>query len=393
MKSRLLLFLILLSFIPSVLKSQNDDSTQVYLITCAPGVQTYSIYGHSALRVIMPYKGSDMVYNWGVFDFATPNFAWRFAKGRLNYMLAARPFDSFLQDYFYEQRSVYQQKINLEPFEIRILLSLLEENLKPENLNYRYDFFYDDCSTRIRDIIEKSTGFKFIYPPEQNKDLQTFRQKVGEYQRPYPWLEFGIDLIMGTPGDKKASFRDQMFLPIDLQNNMSEIVINRSGKIVPLLQNPVTVLDFPAPEVKSNFITSPIFIFSLLLIIVILLSAQKNNRIISRVMDMCIYSVYALLAIMIFFFNFFTDHLQMKWNLNIMLLSPFVIFAFISLILNKEWVIWYRLTFIFSLLYIAILLIFPEGFNNAFLPLALIIAVRSSARSLFSWNPLTISTI
>ena len=128
------------------------------------------------------------------------------------------------------------------------LLNLISENLKPENVKYRYDFFYDDCSTRIRDLLEKSIGSKLLYPPAETKNLPTFRDKVGEYQKDYMWLKLGIDLIMGIPADKKASLRDQMFLPFDLQRGLSEAVINRGNKMIPLLQNPVSVIEFDLPD-------------------------------------------------------------------------------------------------------------------------------------------------
>ena len=156
------------------LKSQEEPEAEVYLITCGPGTETYSIYGHSAIRIVMPGNNSDTVYNWGVFDFSTPNFAWKFAKGRLMYMLVAYPFSSFLEEYFLEDRWVEAQKLNLEPDEIERLFLLITENLKPENVKYRYDFFYDNCSTRIRDIIEKAVGNKLLYPPQETGRLPSF---------------------------------------------------------------------------------------------------------------------------------------------------------------------------------------------------------------------------
>src|SRR5512141_1421870 len=113
--------------------SQLSNDTTAYLLTCGPGTETYSIYGHSALRIIIREKNSDTVYNWGVFDFDTPNFAWKFAKGRLDYMIAAESLKSFLGVYFFEQRYVHSQKINLEANEVKKLAELINENLRPEN--------------------------------------------------------------------------------------------------------------------------------------------------------------------------------------------------------------------------------------------------------------------
>lgn len=383
----LLLPFLLISFLDT--RAQSSGVTEVFLITCGPGTETYSIYGHSALRVRVMDENTDLVYNWGVFDFSTPNFVWKFAKGRLDYMLATEPFDRFLQGYFYEQRWVQSQKINLEPDEISYLMGLINENLKPENLKYRYDFFYDDCSTRIRDLLEKTLKDKLTYPMEESRKLPTFREKVGEYQRLYPWLDFGIDLIMGTPGDKKANLRDRMFLPLDMQKGLTGALINRNGRMIPLLQNPETVLEFGPPVVKQHFFTSPIFVFSFVLILIIIFFAIIRNAKITRAADIVIFLIFTLLSFMMIFFNFFTDHIEMKRNLNILWLSPFVIFCLASVILKKDWRIWFRIVFYLCLVSFFIQLAYSHAFNNGFVPLLLILMLRSSARAGFSWNPLS----
>lgn len=383
-----LVFAILASF--ANLFSQVTENVSVYLITCGPGTATYSIYGHSALRIVIPERNSDLVYNWGVFDFATPNFVWKFAKGRLDYKLGVISFDRFQEEYFLEQRWIQSQKINLEPDETNILFGLIAENLKPENLNYRYDFFYDDCSTRIRDLLEKSLGSKLTYPPDDKKDVPTFRDLVGKYQRPFPWLKFGVDLLMGTPGEKKASYRDKMFLPLDMQKGLSDALINRDSRLISLLQNPETVLDFETPVVKQRFFISPVFIFSLAFILLVIFFALNRNKTVVKVTDIVIFSIFSLLSLLMIFFGFFTDHQQMKWNLNIIWLSPFVILCLAGVILNKEWLTWFRIVFALCILSFIIQLIVPPAFNQAFIPLILILILRSSARAGFSWNPLSV---
>jgi hypothetical protein len=339
------------------------------------------------LRVVIPDQKSDVVYNWGVFDFDTPNFVWKFAKGRLNYKLAESSFNTFLQIYLYENRSVWSQKINLYQSETYALMALIKENLKPENIYYRYDFFYDDCSTRIRDLIEKAVGSKLFYPPDVTRTIPTFREKVGEYQKIYPWLKMGIDLIMGTPGDKKASFRDRMFLPIDLQKNLSQAVINRDHKMIPLLQPAQTVLEFNPPYVRQRLYTAPFFVFSLIFILILFLSSLLKKSRLINIMDIVIFSAFSLLSVLMIFFNFFTDHQQMRMNLNIIWLNPFIIICLICLLFNKQGQLWFRLTFILSAVFATLIIIVPSAINNAFVPVILILALRSSARGNFSWNP------
>ena len=387
MKKILLSFLFLMLLFQSGVFSQTPGDTVVYLLTCGAGTETYSIYGHSALRVVIPATKTDTVYNWGVFDFNTPNFVWKFAKGRLNYMLDADPLQRFLRSYYFEKRYVLSQRINLNSNETRKLIALINENFKPENRRYRYDFFYDDCSTRIRDLFEKSIGEKLLYPPAETGKLPTFRQMVGKYQHPFPWLNFGIDLIMGSPGEKKASFRDRMFLPIDMKNELSQAVINREGKMIPMLRNPDIILDFDALVIKQNFFLSPVCVFTLLFILILLsplLKSRKSNNLI----DIVVFSIYSILALMMIFFNFFTDHQQMKWNLNIVWLNPFILACLVTLILKRAGTVWFRIVFFITVFFMVLHLFLPQSFNFANYPLILILLVRSSLRAGFEWNPL-----
>ena len=135
--------IILLAFLPSLSFSQEVGVADVYLLTCGPGEEVYSVYGHSALRIVIPEKNIDLVYNWGVFDFSTPNFAWRFARGHLDYSLGVSSYESFLREYYMEKRWVTEQRININSEQTAKLFELITENLKPENINYRYDFFYE----------------------------------------------------------------------------------------------------------------------------------------------------------------------------------------------------------------------------------------------------------
>ncbi|HOO99231.1 MAG TPA: DUF4105 domain-containing protein [Bacteroidales bacterium] len=391
MKRIILLICVILGSSSAGLLSQGVQDTSVYLITCGPGTETYSIYGHSALRVEMPHRNIDMVYNWGVFDFSTPNFAYKFARGKLQYMLDSDDFTRFLQIYMFEKRWVQAQKINLTSAEKKYLMELVTENLKPENKKYLYDFFYDDCSTRIRDLLEKVIGTNLRYQPSPDTRREaSFRFLTGSYQRPYPWLDLGIDMLMGTPSDKKASDRDRMFLPIEMQKELSRAVVMREGKMVPLLQNPVTVIDFPDPVVKSSLITHPLLVTSLLFIALIILFALVRNRNVIKTADIIIFSVYSILALLMVFTNFITDHQQMKYNLTMLWISPFIPVCLLALILNRDWVIVFRLVFILSLLSFVIVTLFPNIANTAFVPLILIILLRSSARSEFTWNPFTV---
>jgi hypothetical protein len=389
MKSRYLLFIFLAH--SQFLISQEAPRAEIYLLTCGPGTEIYSVYGHSALRIVIPYKGTDLVYNWGVFDFDTPNFGWKFANGRLNYMLGVYPYDRFLRDYFQEQRWVLAQKLNIEDEETEKLFSLIADNLKPENIEYRYDFLYDDCSTRIRDLIEKAVGENLLYPPERPaKELKTFRFLTGEYEKGYPWTKLGIDLLLGSPNDKKATFRNRMFLPIDLKNGLSELLIRRNGKMIPLLTDPLTVVDFESPVLKENLFTAPPFVFSAILILLIIFTGLVRKKTANTILDILLFFIFSILSILMIFFNFFSEHNQLKWNLNIIWLNPFILVCLVSLLSGRNWMSWFRLVFFLSALFLALLIILPQQINNAFVPVIIILILRSSVRAGFEWNPLTL---
>lgn len=366
------------------MKAQDNDTT-FYLLTCGPGTELYSIYGHTALMVVTGKK--DAVYNWGVFDFDTPNFGWRFAKGRLDYMVDSGRLQDFLRTYFHEQRFVLSQKINLLPGEKRWLMELITENLEPENKYYRYDFFYDDCSTRIRDLLEKVTNKGLVYPDEVESDIPTFRDMIGKYQKPYPWLQFGIDLLVGSEAEKKANVRDRMFLPVDMMDGLTETYVDRNGDRQKLLEPAIPLLDFIPPEIKPSFFTSPLLVFSLILLLTAFLTIRFYNSSVNNLIDYFFFFIFASIAVLMIFFNFFSDHDQLRRNYNIIWLNPFIIAAFISVLANRGTRTWFRIVFVMTCLFLLMHLFLPQAFNPANYPLILIIMLRSYVRSEFAGDP------
>jgi hypothetical protein len=391
MKRILSIAILALSVFFTLTGSEQPADTSVYLLTCASGNETYSLWGHSALRVVIPAEKTDRVYNWGVFDFNTPNFAWKFAKGRLNYMLGVYNYDVFIRDYYLESRSVISQKVNLTQVEKLRLMILLGENMKPENRNYRYDFLYDNCSTRIRDIIEKLIGDKLIYPPDEPERTPTFRDQINIYTKAAPWTKMGIDLLVGTPADKKAYFRNRMFLPNDLHRGLTAAVINRDRRMVPLLQGAETLLDFPSIESRPSLYSSPIMVFTLLFILLVFLSAKFRFSSVMTYIDIAIFLIFSLIAVVMVFFSFFTDHVETRLNLNILWFNPFLLLCLWSVIKRKSDFLWFRIVFFAGLIFIPLIIILPGAINASFMPVIFILLLRSSARAGFGWNPFSSS--
>lgn len=198
-------------------------------------------------------------------------------------------------------------------------------------------------------------------------------------------------MLMGTPGEKGATFRDRMFLPEDLQRNLTQTVVNRDRRMVSLLTSSETILDFPPPDVKPGFFTSPIFVFSLLFIFIVILSAWLKDSVVINYIDIAIFLAFSVLSLLMIFFNFFTDHLQMRLNLNIIWFNPIIIFCLYPLITGKKNHIFFRIVFLLTLLFIPIIIIIPNALNSSFVPVIFILLLRSSARSGFQWNPLNLT--
>ncbi|MCU0378025.1 MAG: DUF4105 domain-containing protein [Bacteroidales bacterium] len=352
------------------------DSAEVYLITCAPGNESYSIYGHTALRVVIREHNIDVVYNWGIFDFSTPNFVLRFAKGRLDYMLGAYSYDRFVNEYRSEERAVWSQKINLTAAEKERLFVLINENLKPENIKYRYDFFFDNCATRVRDILVASATDTIIFPEKERKDRASFRQLIDPHQKVLPWLDFGADMLLGLQADRKATTADEMFLPIFLKENMSSSQIVHDGVTEPLLEEAVIVADFPGISMKGIRVWIPQFVLYAVLLFVLLVTFVLGIPFLVRFLDIILFIIYSVIAILLIFTNFWSEHDALHFNLVLLGINPILPVLLFYILVQRKAVALNRIALTVSLLWIPASLIAGQGINPALIPLVLIIMVR-----------------
>ncbi|MBU3676979.1 MAG: DUF4105 domain-containing protein [Chitinophagaceae bacterium] len=194
-----------------------DVRLQVSIITCGPGHDLYSVYGHSAVRIVDSTRGTDKVYNYGTFDFSDPEFYWKFTRGKLLYYLSVESYEGFVRNYDQEGRSVYEQILNLNRNDALAIQNFLETNTLPENKYYRYDFLFDNCSTRIRDIFPKLMGERFSFGIAMSDDSLSFRELLDVYERNIHWERFGINLLLSSTVDRRMKGYESMFLPDYLQ--------------------------------------------------------------------------------------------------------------------------------------------------------------------------------
>lgn len=379
MKTKIFL-IFLFSLVNISLVNAQNSTTEVYLLTCDPGPESYTMYGHSALRLYDSLSGTDVVYNWGVFDFSTPNFNLKFASGRLNYRLAAYSYNNFLGEYRPTKRSVYSQRLYIPDEELLKLKILLNENLKPENVYYKYDFFRDNCSTRIRDIIEEVYGDKLVYPEEEGETDVTFRQRIDEFQRGVLWMDAGIDLLLGSPADEKCDFRESMFLPQYLMENLSQAHIIDGDRRVMLLGPTEMIFDYERPVFDTGLLKQPWFWLSVAFLVIFLFTIFIRNRFLQNAFDLVFWTVLTALALLMIFLNYITDHEAMGQNFNMIWLNPLIPLAYYG-ILSKYKISWFwRTQIALSVIFMLVIVLISQSINPAFIPVILIIIIRSYYR-------------
>lgn len=261
-----LLTLYLLIFSNGQAIASGNDSIRLSLLTCAPGEEIYSLFGHTAIRYEDPANGIDAVFNYGLFSFNTPNFILRFSLGETDYQLGATDYARFAAEYAFDGRSVWQQTLNLSKEEKAELIRLLQENYLPENRVYRYNFFYDNCATRPRDKIEESIDGKVIYPAEPQDGSLSFRDIVHQYCKGHPWARFGIDLCIGSEADRPITQRQMMFAPFYLMDAFAGAQIVHDSVQRPLVSGKELIVDALPEEEEGGWMPTP-FQCSLLLFI------------------------------------------------------------------------------------------------------------------------------
>jgi hypothetical protein len=374
-------FLGFLLIVASFCQAQSlSESSTISLLTASPGEELYSTFGHSAIRVQDPASDLDVVFNYGVFDDREPNFYFRFTRRKVDYFLSMSNFDSFIRGYVLENRSIVEQILNLDANRRRQLYALLLENFKPENRFYRYDFFFDNCATRIRDLIPEAFGkdFSYNYPEDWLNGELTFRNLIDLYLTNHHWSDFGIDLALGLPTDDIATPSDYMFLPDYLMEGFATATIVHDGALQPLVLSTREILprtDIPA----AVFFMSPMKVCWGIFVITLLLSTYgyKHNKVYGW-FDVIFFSAIGLVGWIVFFLDFLTDHIATKENLNMLWAVPLHLPLFLF---------WRKLPWNFRKYYLSICLgidliiisfwwVFPQNYHAAFIPLILALSVR-----------------
>lgn len=300
-----------------------EDSVAISLLTCAPGNEVYSLYGHTAIRITNLTQGTDIAVNYGMFSFHKPFFILRFIFGLTDYEMGIVPYEIFREEYLREGRNVYQQTLNLTDNEKKAIIKAIERNYEPQNREYRYNYFYDNCTTRARDILISNINGHVVYSADSTAEYPSYRELIHQNNIESRWARLGNDLLLGVKADKKTDLTEQQFLPLNLEKNFEHAkIINTDSTTRPLLTNSNVVVDTTPIKTVPSFPLTPLecawILCSLTALITIYEWWKKGNF---WLFDTLLLIVTGCGGVLLFLM-LFSQHPTTSTNLQILLLNP-----------------------------------------------------------------------
>ncbi len=377
MKKVILFTLLLVSTLTQAQNLQLKETAQISIITLGPTpTELYAAFGHSAIRVYDADQQLDLAYNYGVFDFDQSNFYLNFARGFLYYKLGVYSYPDFRNHYISHNRFVHEQILALTVDQKQRIFDYLEWNAKPENQTYRYDYFYNNCATKIRDVLAETLKDDLKFDGSFITTKYTIRELTDLYLEPQPWGDLGIDICLGLPMDKRASAYEYMFLPDYIENSFDHATLNS----VPAVKEKTSVYE-ATPEATIFSLFHPWIVFGGFLLITIVLSYfDWNRKKLSKWFDVLVFSVVGWIGLLLLLLWIATDHQAAAKNFNLLWAFPIHAFAAIFLFRKKSqpWLIKY---FFVTAILLAIVSIFwfalPQQLNVFLLPVVVALMMRA----------------
>lgn len=310
-----------------------SDSSRISMLTCSPGTETYSKYGHSAIRVVDEACNMDWTFNYGVFSFNTDNFYLRFIQGQTYYQLSIEQTYDFIVSSAYIGRTTYEQQLDLTQEQKQALFNALMLNYEPQNRKYLYNFVFDNCATRpyhlLSRVLEQSGDT--LINDDFYKRTNTFRERITYYSEQNSWSGFGINLLFGKDADKTMTTQERLFLPEELMDYIA-YATTQNGKSICQANNT------EAFEIEHKpFWCSPdmmVIIVCIVLICLTIYDFQRKKQ--SWWADGVIFSLAALLGIVLVYLSYFSIHPLVKNNYNLLLINPLLLFLPIAMIIKKS---------------------------------------------------------
>ena len=354
-----------------------SENSKISVLTCSEGEELYSAFGHSSLRVFDPDNNIDLVFNYGTFDFNTPNFYLKFANGKLNYKLSVSKYKYFLPEYFRESRNVTEQVLNLNLKNRQQIFDALIINYQPENRFYKYDFFYDNCATRIYDIISDNIDVNIILDNNFNDSI-TFRKYLHHYLDNSPWIETGLNMILGLPADKIATLKESTYLPDFLLEVLQHAKIQNDEGTVGLIKEEIELLDFTDKQIKEKPFFTPLLFFWTLLLVSLIISIMIKSKALFYY-DRFLFLIAGCVGILISYLWLITDHSVTGNNFNILWCLPtFLFLAFAKQ--GRVCKLIARINFISIAIFLITWKLLPQAYPLATIPIALLLGYKSFVR-------------
>jgi len=324
----LLLFIIACFILKGNVNAQDSTATsklRISILTCDAGEDIYTIWGHTAVRVVDSIGHTDYVFNYGTFDFNTPNFIAKFLKGDLKYFISAEEYPFFYADYKENGRAVHEQVLNLTTAQKESWYQALQINMIGDNRFYLYNFIADNCTTRIKDGL-----FKHAPINGNSIAIHSYREEVvgATYKGGLGWIAFGIDLLLGATSDKTPDLYQEAFLPSLLYK---KIALN--PKLI-LAKNELITADKPIEKGISP--VTYLIIFFILYLFVSNWNAFITQRI-ARVLDILLLLIFGIAGILVLYMSQFSFHTACHENYNLIWLHPLYLLAIPLYFLAKKW--------------------------------------------------------
>ncbi len=357
-----------------------SNSAEVSILTMGPGSVLNDSFGHSAFRVKDLNQNIDVVYNYGVYDFNTPNFYLKFAQGKLMYTLARNNFTPFYNYYANQNRWIKEQVLNLNSSEKQDLFNFLQNNFLPENRKYQYDFFFDNCATKMRDVLVTVLGDTIKYQDNFEPKDYTFRELIQKNVYWNSWGSFGMDIAIGAVVDRKATSWEYQFLPEYVFKAAEKATLDKDKEPSKLVKTTTDIFINSPKEKTASFFTSPLFFMGLLAFIILGITFKdyKNNTR-NRWLDLSIYGLTGIIGVLLILLWFATNHSTTHNNYNLLWASPLSL-VFVIAISRKSPKIWLQKYVMFQLLMLALLSIHwitgVQVFPFALLPLLIALWFR-----------------
>jgi Domain of unknown function (DUF4105) len=376
MKKTLLIAVVLLT---ASVQAQTvlSPHAEISVITCGPYQgELYSAFGHSAIRVYDPVKGFDVAFNYGVFDFNQPNFYLNFTRGYLYYKLGVYSYPDFRDLYISYNRYVHEQVLQLDSLQKQTVFGFLENNALPQNQTYRYDYFYNNCASKVRDVFAEVFKEEVKFDGSFIKTNYTIRDLTEIYLKQQPWGDLGIDICLGLPMDKKASAYDYMFLPDYIESSFDHATLNGST----IVKQKVIVYE-STPEKNPFHWYHPWIVFGLLFLLASFISYRDwQRKKLSKWFDVTLFGLTGLLGLLLLLLWIATDHKAAASNFNLLWAFPLHLVAAIGLLKKNpgKWLSsYFTFTSVLAALLIGFWALLPQQMNPFLLPVVFIILMRA----------------